>query len=330
MLKNKKLLITGGAGFIGSNLIERFLAQNNTIVCLDSLVTGKEENIRPYLSNPNFTFIHGDIRDLETCHQAVKDAEIVLHQAAMGSVPRSIKDPKTTNDVNIGGFINMLIATKEAGIKRFVYAASSSTYGDSAQLPKVEEVIGKPLSPYAVTKYVNELYADVFSRLYGIETIGLRYFNVFGRRQDPDGAYAAAIPKFIRLLIRHESPVIYGDGEQSRDFTYIENVIQANELAATTENPEAINTVYNVAFGQATTVNELVASLKTNLSRFDPEIEKVEPVHGDIRTGDILHSLASVEKARKLLGYNPQFSLSAGLDQAIKWYWENLTKELSA
>ncbi len=325
MLNNKKLLITGGAGFIGSNLIEHFLKQNNRIVCLDNFATGKEENILPFKSNPNFKLITGDIRDIDTCHQAVEGVDIVLHQAAMGSVPRSIKDPKTTNDVNISGFVNMLIATKEARIRRFVYAASSSTYGDSAVLPKVEENIGKPLSPYAVTKYVNELYAGVFSQLYGIETIGLRYFNVFGRRQDPEGAYAAAIPKFIRLLIKHESPMIFGDGEQSRDFTYIENVIQANELAAETENTAALNTVYNVAYGEATTVNSLVTSLKNNLSRFDPEIAKVQAIHGEIRTGDILHSLASIEKARKLLGYNPQFSIDAGLEKAINWYWENLT-----
>jgi UDP-N-acetylglucosamine/UDP-N-acetylgalactosamine 4-epimerase len=327
MLQNKKVLITGGAGFIGSNLIERFLKQNNRIVCLDNLVTGKEENIRPFYDHPDFKFIKGDICDIETCREAVKEVDIVLHQAAMGSVPRSIRDPKTTNDVNIGGFVNMLIATKEAGIKRFVYAASSSTYGDSAALPKVEEKIGKPLSPYAVTKYVNELYADVFSRLYGTETIGLRYFNVFGRRQDPDGAYAAAIPKFIKLLIKHESPVIFGDGEQSRDFTYIENVIQANELAAATQNPYALNTVYNVAFGEATTVNELVTALKDNLSRFDPDIAHVNPIHAEKRTGDILHSLASIQKAGELLGYKPQFSLSQGLEQAIKWYWENLREE---
>lgn len=327
MLQNKTLLITGGAGFIGSNLIERFISQDNRIICLDNLITGKEKNIQPFFDHPDFTFIKGDICDMDTCRLAVKGVDVVLHQAAMGSVPRSIKDPKTTNDVNIGGFVNMLIATKEAGIKRFVYAASSSTYGDSATLPKVEDNIGKPLSPYAVTKYVNELYADVFSRLYGIETIGLRYFNVFGRRQDPDGAYAAAIPKFIRLLIKHESPVIFGDGEQSRDFTYIENVIQANELAATTNNPEAVNTVYNVAFGEATTVNQLVSALKENLSRFDPDIANVQPVHGEIRTGDILHSLASIQKAATRLGYAPQFSLNAGLDEAIRWYWENLKPE---
>lgn len=324
MLQNKRILITGGAGFIGSNLTEHFLRQNNHVVCLDNFATGKQENVAPFLQNRNYRLITGDIRDMETCAKAVNGVDVVLHQAAMGSVPRSIKDPKTTNDVNIGGFVNMLIATKEAGIRRFVYAASSSTYGDSAALPKVEEKIGNPLSPYAVTKYVNELYAGVFSDLYSIETIGLRYFNVFGRRQDPEGAYAAAIPKFIRLLMKYESPVIYGDGEQSRDFTYIENVIQANELAAATENPAALNTVYNVAFGEATTVNKLVTSLKNNLSRFDPGISKVLPIHAEIRKGDILHSLASIEKARRLLGYNPQYSLDAGLQEAIRWYWENL------
>ncbi|MBE0637321.1 MAG: SDR family oxidoreductase [Bacteroidales bacterium] len=324
MLQNKKLLITGGAGFIGSNLVEHFLKQNNRVVCLDNFATGKEENIRPFLDHPDFMLINGDIRDIETCHKAVEGVDIVLHQAAMGSVPRSIKDPKTTNEVNISGFVNMLIATKEAGIKRFVYAASSSTYGDSAVLPKVEEKIGNPLSPYAVTKYVNELYAGVFSTLYGLETIGLRYFNVFGRRQDPDGAYAAAIPKFIKALVRHESPVIYGDGEQSRDFTYIENVIKANELAVSVENPEAVNTVYNIAFGEATTVNHLVDSLKMYLSRFDPEIANINAIHGDMRKGDILHSLASIEKAKRLLGYSPQFDINEGLDRAINWYWDNL------
>ncbi len=323
-LTNRKVLITGGAGFIGSNLIERFLTQNNQIVCLDNFATGKKENIEPYLKNPNFKLIEGDIRDLKTCRGAVKDVELVMHQAALGSVPRSIKDPVTTNDVNIGGFVNMLQAVREAGIKRFIYAASSSTYGDHAALPKVEETIGKPLSPYAITKYVNELYAEIFSNLYGIETIGLRYFNVFGRRQDPNGAYAAAIPKFIKLLINHESPYIFGDGEQSRDFTYIENVIMANELAATTQSPEAVNTVYNVAFGEATTVNDLIDALKENLSKFDPAITKVKAVKGEKRVGDILHSLASIDKAKRLLGYDPKYNIRAGLEQAINWYWENL------
>jgi len=323
-LQNKKLLITGGAGFIGSNLIEKFLRQNNEIVCLDNFATGKRENIAPFLGDSHFQLIEGDIRRLETCRRAVEGVEVVLHQAALGSVPRSVNDPVTTNDVNIGGFVNMLTAAKDAGIKRFVYAASSSTYGDHPTLPKVEERIGKPLSPYAITKYVNELYAGIFSQLYGIETIGLRYFNVFGRRQDPDGAYAAAIPKFIRLLIDHKPPVIYGDGKQSRDFTYVENVVQANELAATTNNPQAVNTVYNVAYGEATTVNDLIDELKKNLSRFDPRIADVEPLHGDVRVGDILHSLASIEKARKLLGYAPKYSIRDGLKEAIRWYWENL------
>jgi len=325
MLKDMKILITGGAGFIGSNLIERFLGQGNFIVCLDNFATGKRENLEPFMSNSDFKFIEGDIRNITDCQKAVEDVDIVLHQAALGSVPRSIKDPVTTNDVNIGGFVNMLTATKDAGIKRFVYAASSSTYGDHPTLPKVEDRIGKPLSPYAITKYVNELYAEIFSRLYGIETIGLRYFNVFGRRQDPNGAYAAAIPKFIKLLINHKSPVIYGDGEQSRDFTYIDNVIQMNELAATTENQEAVNTVYNVAFGEATTVNYLVEVLKNNLSKFDPEIAIVNPIHGDVRLGDIMHSLASIDKAKNLLGYDPQYSIKSGLEEAIDWYWEHLS-----
>ncbi|NLH32939.1 MAG: SDR family oxidoreductase [Lentimicrobium sp.] len=324
MLQNKKILVTGGAGFIGSNLVEYLLGQKNIVICFDNFSTGKYENIESFRSFDNFKLITADIRDIESCRSAMDDVKIVLHQAAMGSVPRSIKDPKTTNDVNIGGFVNVLIAAKEAGVKRFVYAASSSTYGDSKALPKVEDKIGKPLSPYAITKYVNELYADIFSDLYGMETIGLRYFNVFGRRQDPEGAYAAAIPKFIRLLIKHQSPVIYGDGSQSRDFTYIDNVIHANVLAAETTTPKAINTVYNVAFGEATTVNDLVVTLKKNLMQFDEKIAEIMPIYAEIRKGDILHSQASIEKARDLLGYRPQFSLENGLKEAIRWYWENL------
>ncbi|NLO49559.1 MAG: SDR family oxidoreductase [Bacteroidales bacterium] len=323
-LSGKKLLITGGAGFIGSNLIERFITQNNTIVCLDNLATGKLNNIRPFFDRSDFTFIEGDIRDYDTCRKAVEGVDVVLHQAAMGSVPRSIADPVTPNDVNIGGFVNMLTATKEAGVKRFVYAASSSTYGDHPALPKKEDQIGRPLSPYAVTKYVNELYANVFSDLYGIETIGLRYFNVFGRRQDPNGAYAAAIPKFIKLLITYQSPHIYGDGLQSRDFTYIDNVIQANELAATVVQRRALNTVYNIAFGDATTVVELIETLKEYLSEFDPRIASVDPVKGEKRVGDILHSLASIDRARDLLSYQPEYDLRKGLKEAIRWYWENL------
>ena len=317
-----KVLVTGGAGFIGSNLCEELLETSHEVVCLDNFSTGKFENIRHLLDNKNFRLIVGDIRNLEDCRRAAEGVEYVLHEAALGSVPRSIKDPITTNEVNISGFLNMLVAARDAKAKRFIYAASSSTYGDSESLPKVEEIIGKPLSPYAVTKYVNELYADVFSKTYGIECIGLRYFNVFGRRQDPDGAYAAVIPLFIKKLIRHESPVINGDGEYSRDFTYIKNVIQMNLLAMNTQNPEAVNTVYNTAFGERTTLNQLAAYLKEYLSEYDPEIANVEILHGSNRLGDIPHSLASIEKAKRLLNYNPQYSLKQGLKEAIHWYRE--------
>lgn len=319
-----KLLITGGAGFIGSNLIEYFLNKKHSIVCLDNFSTGYRHNIEPFLNNPDFTLIEGDIRDLETCKKAVEGADYVLHQAALGSVPRSINDPITTNEVNVSGFLNMLVAARDAGVKRFVYAASSSTYGDSEALPKVEDKIGKPLSPYAITKYVNELYADVFSKTYGMETIGLRYFNVFGRRQNPNGAYAAVIPKFVMQFMEHESPVINGDGQYSRDFTYIDNVIQMNELAMTTKSPEAINTVYNTAYGDRTTLKQLVEYLKEFLSEYDPEIANVAIIHGPNRAGDIPHSLASIDKARTLLGYDPQFSIKEGLKEAVSWYWENL------
>ncbi len=324
MIENKNVLVTGGAGFIGSNIVERLLGQNNKVICLDNFSTGKRENIEQFLKGPDFKLIEGDIRDLDTCREAVKGVSIVLHEAALGSVPRSIKDPITSNEVNVSGFLNMLVAARDEGVGRFVYAASSSTYGDSRELPKVEERVGRPLSPYAITKYVNELYADVFGKLYGMELIGLRYFNVFGRRQDPFGAYAAVIPKFVKALISKESPVINGDGTFSRDFTYVENVIQANELAATVENKEAVNTVYNVAFGERTTLNQLVDYLKTSLSRFDPEIANVEIKYGPPREGDISHSLASIDKARKLLGYDPEYSVKEGLEKAIEWYWYNL------
>ncbi|NPA36860.1 MAG: SDR family oxidoreductase [Chlorobi bacterium] len=324
MIENKNVLVTGGAGFIGSNIIEQLLKQNNRVVCLDNFSTGKRENIAPFLGDENFTLFEGDIREIDTCKKAVEGNSIVLHQAALGSVPRSIKDPITSNDVNVSGFLNMLVAARDEGVDRFVYAASSSTYGDSKELPKVEERIGKPLSPYAITKYVNELYADVFGRQYGMQLIGLRYFNVFGRRQDPDGAYAAVIPKFVKSLINKESPVINGDGTFSRDFTYVENVIQANQLAATVSNPDAVNTVYNVAFGERTTLNQLVSYLKTFLSRFDPGIANVKVEYGPARDGDIPHSLASIEKARKLLNYNPQYDVKTGLEKAIEWYWNNL------
>lgn len=323
-IEGKKVLVTGGAGFIGSNIIEKILNQNNQVVCLDNFATGKRENIKPFLSHPTFRLIEGDIRDSETCSQAVKGIDIVLHQAALGSVPRSVNDPVTSNAVNISGFLNMLVAARDAGVKRFVYAASSSTYGDSKEMPKVEDRIGKPLSPYAVTKYVNELYADVFARLYEMEIVGLRYFNVFGPRQDPNGAYAAVIPKFVSSLIQKKSPIVNGDGSFSRDFTFVANVVQANELAAVTNNPKAINTVYNVAFGSRTSLNELLGYLKMMLSHFDASIAGVDVTYGPERVGDVPHSLASVDKARNLLGYNPQYSVEAGLQKAIQWYWENL------
>lgn len=321
-----KVLVTGGAGFIGSNLCEALLRRGDEVVCLDNFATGHIENLLPLIEEfkDSFTLIVGDIRKLEDCRKAVAGVEYVLHEAALGSVPRSINDPITTNEVNISGFMNMLVAARDAGVKRFVYAASSSTYGDSKTLPKVEDKIGRPLSPYAVTKYVNELYADVFSKTYGIETIGLRYFNVFGRRQDPNGAYAAVIPLFVKKFMAHESPVINGDGEYSRDFTYIENVIQMNLLAIGSCNPEAVNQVYNTAFGERTTLNQLVGYLKEYLSEFDPAIRDVEVLHGPNRAGDIPHSLACIDKAKKLLGYNPQYSMQAGLKEAVKWYWENL------
>ena len=321
-----KILVTGGAGFIGSNLTEALLERGHNVRVLDNFATGKIENLLPLLSKypATLTLQVGDIRNPDDCRKATEGIEYVFHEAALGSVPRSINDPITTNDVNISGFLNMLVAGRDAGVKRFIYAASSSTYGDSKLLPKVEDVIGKPLSPYAITKYVNELYADVFSKTYGIETIGLRYFNVFGRRQDPDGAYAAVIPLFVKKLMNHESPVINGDGEYSRDFTYIDNVIQMNLLAMETVNPEAINTVYNTAYGERTTLNQLVGYLKEFLSELDPEISNVEILHGPNRTGDIPHSLANIDKARSLLGYDPQYSMKQGLKEAIKWYWENL------
>ncbi|MHA3787260.1 SDR family oxidoreductase [Flavobacterium hauense] len=320
----EKILITGGAGFIGSNLCDHFMAKGYKVVCLDNFATGFRKNIEHHFSNPDFTLIEGDIRNMDDCRKAVEGAAYVLHQAALGSVPRSIKDPVTSNDVNVGGFLNMIAASRDAGVKRFVYAASSSTYGDSETLPKVEDKIGKPLSPYAVTKYVNELYADVFSRTYGMETIGLRYFNVFGRRQDPAGAYAAVIPKFVMQFMSHESPVINGDGNYSRDFTYIDNVIQMNELAMLSQNKDAINTVYNTAFGDRTTLKELVGYLKEFLSEYDNKINSVEVIHGPQRAGDIPHSLASIDKAKKLLNYDPKFSIKQGLKEAVSWYWDNL------
>lgn len=319
-----KILVTGGAGFIGSNLCEYFLNKGCQVTILDNFSTGHTHNLKQNLSNANFFLIKGDIRNVSDCEKAVKGVDYVLHQAALGSVPRSIQDPQASNEVNVSGFLNMLVAARDAGVKRFVYAASSSTYGDSESLPKVEDKIGKPLSPYAITKYVNEMYADIFSKTYGMECIGLRYFNVFGRKQDPKGAYAAVIPKFVMQFMKHESPIINGAGDYSRDFTYIDNVIQMNELAMLTDNPAAINTVYNTAVGDRTTLNELVNYLKEYLSEYDSKIADVEVIHGPNRQGDIPHSLASIEKAQRLLDYKPTHNIKEGLKEAVKWYWENL------
>jgi len=323
-IHEKKVLVTGGAGFIGSNLCDKLLELGNEVICLDNFATGKPSNIQHLLNHPNFKLIVGDIRNLSDCERAVAGVDYVLHQAALGSVPRSIADPITSNAVNVSGFLNMLVASRDAGVKRFVYAASSSTYGDSESLPKVEDIIGKPLSPYAITKYVNELYAENFKRTYGLNTIGLRYFNVFGRRQDPNGAYAAVIPKFVMQFMKYESPTINGDGEYSRDFTYIDNVVQMNLLSISTDNEKALNQVYNVAFGERTTLNDLVRLLKRELGKFDEKIKNVEVIYGPNRKGDVPHSLASIDKAKELLGYNPQFSMEQGLEQAVKWYYENL------
>ena len=323
-LRSSKILVTGAAGFIGSNLCETLLDLGSYVVGMDNFATGHRKNISSLLEHQNFTFVEGDIRDLDACHKACEGADFVLHQAALGSVPRSINDPITSNDVNVGGFLNMLVAARDAGVKRFVYAASSSTYGDSKSLPKIEENIGKPLSPYAITKYVNELYADNFKKTYGLDTVGLRYFNVFGRKQDPEGAYAAVIPKFVMQLMKHESPIINGDGSFSRDFTYIDNVIQMNICAITTDNTEALNNVYNTAFGERTSLNELTVLLKEYLSEFDGDIADVEIQYGPERKGDVPHSLASIDKAKNLLGYEPKFDIKSGLKEAVKWYWDNL------
>ena len=350
-LTNSKILITGGAGFIGSNLIEHFLKQNNEVICLDNLSTGHKKNISPFFENKNFQFIEGDIRDLDVCKKATQGCDYVFHQAALGSVPRSIKDPATTNAVNIDGFLNMLIAAKDKKVKRFIYAASSSTYGDSKELPKREERIGRPLSPYAITKVVNEYFAKVYSELYGLETIGLRYFNVFGKNQDPNGAYAAVIPLWVKKLINHESPIINGDGSYSRDFTYIDNVIQANEKAALIQKdellinlknyyktlsnkkgkeiapPTCIMEIFNVAFGSNTTLFELFSALKENLTLFDKGVNKIEPIVGPKRQGDIPHSQASIIKAKQCIGYEPKFNAPVGFEQACGWYWDNLKGE---
>lgn len=323
-LKGQFILVTGAAGFIGSNLCEYLLSAGARVRGLDNFATGHRHNLEAFMTHANFEFTEGDIRDLGTCQEACKGIDKVLHQAALGSVPRSIQDPITSNALNVTGFLNMLVACRDQGVKRFIYAASSSTYGDSESLPKVEDVIGKPLSPYAITKYVNELYADNFKRTYNLDSIGLRYFNVFGRRQDPNGAYAAVIPKFVGQLLEHQSPVINGDGSYSRDFTYIDNVIQMNVLALLTEDANALNQVYNTAVGYRTTLLELTTYLKTFLATFDPAIADVPITHGPNRQGDIPHSLASVDKAKTLLGYAPTHTIKEGLQAAIAWYYNNL------
>jgi UDP-N-acetylglucosamine 4-epimerase len=324
ILRDSRVLVTGGAGFIGSNLVDSFLQSGNSVACLDNFSTGKRKNLEPFLDNPKFRLIEGDIRNYDDCLKAVENTDIVFHQAALGSVPRSIKDPVTTTDVNIGGYVKMLFAAKESGVKRFIYAASSSTYGDHPDLPKVEDKIGKPLSPYAITKYVDELYASNFAGIYGIDVVGLRYFNVFGRRQDPDGAYAAVIPLFMKSLMKHEVPKINGDGTVSRDFTYIDNVVQANHLASVVRNKDAMNQVYNVAHGERTSLNQLFSIIRALASEFDKSILNIEPIYGPARAGDIPHSLASIEKAKKLLYYSPTFTVEEGLKVAVKWYWDNL------
>ena len=323
-LENKKILVTGGAGFIGSNLVEKLLELGTIVTVLDNFSTGYKHNIEPFFNNKNFTLIEGDIRDLKTCKKACKYQDYVLHEAALGSVPRSINDPITSNEVNVNGFLNILISAKDAGVKRLIYAASSSTYGDSKSIPKVENIIGNPLSPYAITKYVNELYADIFKKIYNFDTIGLRYFNVFGRKQDPNGAYAAVIPKFVIQLLNHQSPTINGDGSYSRDFTYIDNVIQMNLLALTTDKEEALNQIYNTAVGDRTTIKDMAELLKKYLSVYDPEISQIEIQYRPSRQGDVPHSLASIDKAQKNLGYQPSHIFSKGLKEPVDWYWKNL------
>ena len=320
----RKILVTGGAGFIGSNLCEELVKKGNYVVCLDNFSTGHIENIQGLLDNNRFKLIEGDIRNLDTCLKAVNGVDVVFHEAALGSIPRSIDDPITTNAVNISGFLNMLVAAKNAKIDRFIFAASSSAYGDNETIPKVEDTIGKPLSPYALTKYVNELYAHVFSITYGLKYIGIRYFNVFGRRQDPNSAYAAVIPLFIKKLLKHEQPIINGDGSNSRDFTYIDNIIHINMLALETLSPKAFNQIYNGAGGENTSVLELEQLITKNLSAYDNCIDCIVPIFGPNRIGDVKHSKASISKAKELLGYTPVCTFEDGLKKTIYWYLTNL------
>lgn len=317
-----KILVTGGAGFIGSNLCEHLLMNDYEVICLDNFSTGHMYNIQHLLEDypARFTLIEGDIRNFETCIRAVDGVDYVLHEAALGSIPRSIENPITTNDVNIGGFLNILVAARDCKVRRLIFAASSSIYGDSVELPKVEEHIGKPLSPYALTKYVNELYADVFAKTYGTEYIGLRYFNVFGRRQDPDSMYAAVIPLFIKQYLNHKQPTINGDGLNTRDFTYIDNVIQVNMLALKTTNPQAVNQIYNTAGGVRISINQLANDIKAYLTQYDSSVFNIKPIYGPHRLGDIAHSFACIDKAKQLLEYSPSVSFQEGLKETIKWY----------
>jgi UDP-N-acetylglucosamine/UDP-N-acetylgalactosamine 4-epimerase len=329
-------LVTGVAGFIGSNLLERLLILNQKVVGLDNFDTGHQHNIDQAIEDANkvtgkdlsnnFKFIDGDIRDINNCKQACNGVDYVFHQAALGSVPRSIEDPINTNRANIDGFLNMLVASKNANVKRFVYAASSSTYGDHPDLPKVEDKIGSPLSPYAVTKVANELYANVFAKTYGFKTIGLRYFNIFGKRQDPNGAYAAVIPKWVAAILNKDDVYIYGDGETSRDFCYIDNTVQINLLAATTDNDEATDQVYNVALNDRTSLNKLYQMIEERLIQRTEGLEKKKPIYKDFRTGDVRHSQANIDKAQALLGYQPKYTISKGMDEAVDWYIKSILK----
>lgn len=320
-----KILVTGGAGFIGSNLCEYLINVGYGVVCLDNFSTGHMRNIKHLIENhpDKFTLIEGDIRNFNTCLKAVSGVDAILHEAALGSIPRSINDPITTNEVNIGGFLNMLVAARDCNIRRFIFAASSSTYGDNTDLPKKEDNIGKPLSPYALTKYVNELYADVFAKTYGIEYIGLRYFNVFGRKQDPNSMYAAVIPLFIKQYLNHRQPKINGDGLSTRDFTYIDNVLYMNILALKTTNIQAINQIYNTAGGERTSINKLANDIKAYLVQYDSSISYINPIHGSYRLGDIPHSFACIDKAKRLLDYSPPVSFQEGLKETVKWYVDN-------
>ena len=327
MPTNKNILVTGGAGFIGSNLIEALLQNNNTVTCLDNFSTGYRKNINRFFDNPHFSLIEGDIRDLDTCRQAVEGKDLVYHEAALGSVPRSIENPVLSTHVNILGFVNMLTAAKDAKIPRFIYASSSSTYGDATYSPKVEDKKGFPLSPYAVTKHVNDMFARNFTALFGIETIGLCYFNVFGPRQDPFGAYAAVIPKFINLLLEHKQPTIYGDGKQSRDFTFVKNVVNANLLAGDAQLIENKHEHINVACNESIDLTSLTNEIIQSLAKYDPAIASIQPAYADARKGDIRDSMASIEKAKRILGYSPKIFVKEGVEKTTKWFFQQFSEK---